>query len=856
MAEPTIQKFTTKAEMFENIKFQLYEMKGLAKNGTLQGTEQEKRLEKLTELISNLEELDIKPKITNDSQSDSEKLEQIEKETYLKAQMEQLKAKIELKEIENQQISEDLQKFKAKISELAKSNTEKFLEIRNRIIDCLKNRENDTSDENRSKLEVLVYRINYFLQNENQTIKPKNTNETSTPENEQKLIERLSKKYEKELDKLSLSQRERVVFNYIHQNPVHDELNDVCLDDLLKISAKDEENNGFSNDRHKRRKQLKRIIEGLKGPDDPQNYRNNNSIKRKNPIQISKIKREEYEKLERLAKCKSVIEFIKNNEFEESENSENDEGQIDIDEQASNSILLNDENKNERETRTPSQKVIVISRDSSVSSSNNDDPDAEKIKKNPEVNNLLEKMNESGRKENIIEEEIIESDTIPQNKMIENVRKMPKSEEKSLKRQINVTPEMKLPTNKENCSQKAIFEQNLDKEEPYEDKKLRKPDSEEQKANHEIISRRMKQLKKAQILLEDPRHNNRVNRSFITPHPPDPTQILSRPVIKLPPKISVGPMMVENNSPGGSMQQMNPIFRPKTEAGSKKAQDSARKVQKPVNSEGQSRSVQKIPYLHQNISNNIIPNEYSYNQRESSNPRVIVSKNYGDHHNEVNVNISIMDGKYGERPKPQVAVMMPVAKNAYHIPSKPIQPIPDRMSNRSFSVKYIAGNRVYGGNSNGSINIISTHSPITAQGSIDTKNTESSQFQYKPTRVLIEKNAQKIGLSRVPEKIIRKREQVKNSKFADRAMSQNPRVKSAIGRYTIYSSNNQQQIVKARLKNQNMIDESMNEYENNGKRIEARRVSGSALYEKAKPKHKPSPRQNIVSVANVNHSKF
>lgn len=82
---------------------------------------------------------------------------------------------------------------------------------------------------------------------------------------EEEIIKVLSEKYQKELSKLSLSQREGMVFNYIHQSNIQEDLNDVNLEDVLKITGKDEEKKKIKEEeRLKRRKQLKNIIQHLK----------------------------------------------------------------------------------------------------------------------------------------------------------------------------------------------------------------------------------------------------------------------------------------------------------------------------------------------------------------------------------------------------------------------------------------------------------------------------------------------------------------------------------------------------------------------------------------------------------------
>ena len=67
---------------------------------------------------------------------------------------------------------------------------------------------------------LIDHRINYFIK------------ENTGSETNNDKIRKITEEYRK----LSLSQREKMVYNYIHQSIREEGLNDVCLEDLLNIS--------------------------------------------------------------------------------------------------------------------------------------------------------------------------------------------------------------------------------------------------------------------------------------------------------------------------------------------------------------------------------------------------------------------------------------------------------------------------------------------------------------------------------------------------------------------------------------------------------------------------------------------
>ncbi len=102
---------------------------------------------------------------------------------------------------------------------------------------------------------MLVYRINFFLQQMTRwNAKEPPRKKASDPAWEKRMIEKLSQKYQAELGQLSLSQRERLVFNYINQPSGQEDLKDVNLEEVLQVPGKEEAEDARAN----RRKQLLR----------------------------------------------------------------------------------------------------------------------------------------------------------------------------------------------------------------------------------------------------------------------------------------------------------------------------------------------------------------------------------------------------------------------------------------------------------------------------------------------------------------------------------------------------------------------------------------------------------------------
>jgi len=258
-----IPKCLTKAEVYEHIRFQLLEMK--ERKSVISIKEQDSQSDRIAVLINNLEELD---KTFN-----GEKSQYLEKEILLKSDIEQLKTKLQLKEMKNQELNEQLNDLHLTLQEQTKLIKSRLNEIANRVIECFK--ENESMESIRNKLEIVVYRLNCFI---------KNGIEMTSKE------EKLFECYQKEFCELSLSQREKAAFNYIHQPTEQEDLKDICLNDLLQIPSQ----------------------------------ANPRIIKRKIPLDESKEeeeRRERYQKFLRIFNCKSEIVSSANSEFNTSEGS-------------------------------------------------------------------------------------------------------------------------------------------------------------------------------------------------------------------------------------------------------------------------------------------------------------------------------------------------------------------------------------------------------------------------------------------------------------------------------------------------------------------------------------------------------
>lgn len=88
-----------------------------------------------------------------------------------------------------------------------------------------------------------------------------------------------------------------------------------------------------------------------------------------------------------------------------------------------------------------------------------------------------------------------------------------------------------------------------------------------------------------------------------------------------------------------------------------------------------------------------IPRAMQVENKQEGNNSVICNKNYGGQHNELNVNISIVDAKISANLRNQVAAMVPVRNPSRHIAIAPPMKQQDKnnkMSSRSFSTRSIS----------------------------------------------------------------------------------------------------------------------------------------------------------------------
>lgn len=131
-----------------------------------------------------------------------EKLQDRERQIQLKTEVEKLRTKLELNLIEHQQTKESLEYYRAKANNVQMIARAKLANVKARLIESL-NKE--------VSLEQLKELANQLI----------NTKDC------------IGGKYNTELHDLSLSQKEKLVFDCMHKE--ENDSKDVCLDDLLKI---------------------------------------------------------------------------------------------------------------------------------------------------------------------------------------------------------------------------------------------------------------------------------------------------------------------------------------------------------------------------------------------------------------------------------------------------------------------------------------------------------------------------------------------------------------------------------------------------------------------------------------------
>jgi hypothetical protein len=490
-----------------------------------------------------------------------------EAQIRLKAELEEYRNKVNMREIEAQNAKDELAKYQSREAACDKNmknfimhfdveNKQKFEDVKSSVEKYLKRLiENNDLEDNRLRLEMLVHRLENYLQNNEakafleqaesgNASKSKGEDEYKAYleqdldidlkpgfETEEMVIQKLSEKYQKELSKLSLSQREKMVFNYIHQSSAQEELKDVNPEEVLRVSngvsEKGEDRKKAIRDKIKRRQQLKKIIENLKKA----GQENNEGLKRRvdnapsNPAD-PKIK-----------KSKSMNALL---EYEEEECSESE---------SSSQSGASEISSSESEARQCVQK-----RDAKRES-------------------LLEKMKESG-------------EIHMENNNNKNPISRPQPKEVAGKyKQIRVSPDILLGEKSKNR--------------PAENRAVSVAQKEPIKTDIPYL-----EMQKPQVA-----NVKRINKSKITFFKPNPNP-------------NANPNTNEKNpnffiSPHSQIQRDQEILRQKL---------AVRQSQQP----------QKV-----------------------ANASFVVNKNYGKQHNELNVNISIVDPRVGNKLRNQVAALFP-----------------------------------------------------------------------------------------------------------------------------------------------------------------------------------------------------
>ena len=317
------------------IKTKLLEIQDLLKVNSQINNEQnvkhKKLIEKLTKVIKTFEEIDEALK--------EDKSQYIEKEIILKSEIERLNAKLKLKELEYQQITVELNNIKDGIKHTKRLTKERLNVIKNYVLESFNSKNEDILSK---YLNFIITKINSFLKDY--------AEEKSERECEQELMEAIANKYQKELSQYTLSQREKIVFNYIHQAEKQDNLRDVCLDDLLKIPSKPSNRESSNEDISSRIREIKRVICSFGKPKDTQ-------------------RRIEYEKFIRICCSRSAIIINKYNELCESEESENSDVILlsDISDLDESSRILAKESKSKQQAK---ESVVPITKNRPVELNN------------------------------------------------------------------------------------------------------------------------------------------------------------------------------------------------------------------------------------------------------------------------------------------------------------------------------------------------------------------------------------------------------------------------------------------------------------------------------------------------------
>eukprot|EP00826_Nyctotherus_ovalis_P044070 TRINITY_DN4723_c0_g1_i2.p1 TRINITY_DN4723_c0_g1~~TRINITY_DN4723_c0_g1_i2.p1 ORF type:complete len:303 (+),score=72.99 TRINITY_DN4723_c0_g1_i2:68-976(+) len=273
---------TGKNKAYKWIRTQLLEIEDQLKGSSQADNEQRRLLEKFTAIINIFEEVD---KTLNEH-----KLQYKEKEIILKGEIEKLHARLQLKELECQQIAAELDDVRHEFEWTKYLTKEKLVEMKKDIQSSFKCRDKASLI---NHLNSMIEKVGVFLQS------------YANSKTEQELMEAIMQRNKKELSQFTLSQREKIIYNYMHQAEKPDNLADVCLEDLLKIPSKQTDRELSSEDIQSRIREIKQIISSFEKPKDGQ-------------------RKAEYEKFIRMCCCRSAAIGNDYNELCQSDEEDSD----------------------------------------------------------------------------------------------------------------------------------------------------------------------------------------------------------------------------------------------------------------------------------------------------------------------------------------------------------------------------------------------------------------------------------------------------------------------------------------------------------------------------------------------------
>jgi len=212
-----------KEELYDNMKILLTEIQNIMKTVDISQVD----LDKFNEVIKNLENYK--------NACNEERMQYTETRIILKSEVEKLETKLQVKGLECQQFKDDSNRLNIKLEEIVKLRAKQFTTLQEQVKECMGS---VTLEEIKMKLELIVKQINDFIEDKTAP---------SSIHNERQQQVFSTEQYQKELGQYSLSQRENILFNYMHQPGEHEDLGDVCLEDLLKITGRSERSLRKSN---------------------------------------------------------------------------------------------------------------------------------------------------------------------------------------------------------------------------------------------------------------------------------------------------------------------------------------------------------------------------------------------------------------------------------------------------------------------------------------------------------------------------------------------------------------------------------------------------------------------------------